>query len=153
MLLFVNTLHLSNCSNKVQMKLNTNPVCLFVWSFSSQSRIFHSFGDDHCRWTAAHFDVCSVLISVEQWGFFNVPHLLWNGASVYNGHLQWPVALTTLCRAFGSGAVTSCFNDLGLSQLGFEHPTFRMWGERSYQLRHRSGPIQCETEEIIKFIC
>ena len=36
-----------------------------------------------------------------------------------------------LCRAFGSGAVTTCFNDLGLSRLGFEHPTIRLRGERS----------------------
>ena len=26
------------------------------------------------------------------------------------------------------GAVTTCFYDLGLSQLGFEHPTFRLRG-------------------------
>ena len=29
-------------------------------------------------------------------------------------------------NAFGSGAVTTCFNDLGLSWLGFEHSTFRL---------------------------
>ena len=40
------------------------------------------------------------------------------------------------CLAFGSGAVTICFNDLGLSRLGFEHPTFRLRGERSNRLRH-----------------
>ena len=28
------------------------------------------------------------------------------------------------CRAFGSGAVTTCFNDSGLSQLGFVHIMF-----------------------------
>ena len=33
------------------------------------------------------------------------------------------------CRAFGSGAVTICFYDLGLSWLRFEHPTFRLRGE------------------------
>ena len=33
------------------------------------------------------------------------------------------------CRAFGSGTVTSCFYDLGLLRLGFEHPTFCMPGE------------------------
>ena len=31
------------------------------------------------------------------------------------------------------------FNDLGMSQLGFEHPTFRLRGEISYSLRHRRG--------------
>ena len=28
------------------------------------------------------------------WGFFSVPHLLWQGASVYNGHLRGPKTLT-----------------------------------------------------------
>ena len=34
----------------------------------------------------------------------------------------------TYYRAFSSGAVTTCFYDLGISQLGFEHPTFRLQG-------------------------
>ena len=37
-------------------------------------------------------------------------------------------------RASSSGTVSNCFYDLGLSRLGFEHPTFRMRGERSNQL-------------------
>ena len=32
----------------------------------------------------------------EQWGFFSVPHILWHGASVYNGHLRGPIKLTLL---------------------------------------------------------
>ena len=47
----------------------------------------------HSRWRAANFDLCSALLAIEQWGFFSVSHLLWHGASVYNGHLQWPVTL------------------------------------------------------------
>ena len=43
------------------------------------------------------------------------------------------------CRAFGSEAVNKCFNDLGLSRLGFKHPTFCMRGVRSNQLRLRGG--------------
>ena len=70
----------------------------------------------HCRWRAANFDLCSALIAVEQWGFFNVPHLLWNRASVYNGHFRGPLT-HTLRRAFSSGAVTSCFYNLSLSWL------------------------------------
>ena len=56
--------------------------------------------------------------------------VLWHGTSVYTGHLRGPVT-HTYCCAFGSGAVTTCFNDLGLSRLEFEHPTFRLRGERS----------------------
>ena len=48
----------------------------------------------HYRWRAANFDLCSALMAIEQWGFFSVPHLLWHGASVYNGHLWGSVTLT-----------------------------------------------------------
>ena len=36
-------------------------------------------------WRAANFDLYPILMAIEQWGFFSVPHLLWHGASVYNG--------------------------------------------------------------------
>ena len=42
----------------------------------------------HCRWRAAHFDLCLALMAIEQWGFFNVPHLLRQWPTVYNGHLR-----------------------------------------------------------------
>ena len=51
----------------------------------------------HCRWRAANFDLISALKAIEQWGFFCVPHLLWHGASVYNGHLQGPVTHLLPC--------------------------------------------------------
>ena len=41
----------------------------------------------------------------------------------------------TCCRAIRSGAVTTCFYDLGLTPPGFEHPSFRMWIECSIRLR------------------
>ena len=50
------------------------------------------------------------------------------------------------CQAFGGGAVTTCFNNLiGLSQLGFEHPTFRLRGEHSNPLRHHRGCVCLDT--------
>ena len=53
----------------------------------------------HCWWRAANFDLCSTLMANEQWRFFNsMPHLLWHGASVYNGHLQGPVTLTPIAE-------------------------------------------------------
>ena len=48
----------------------------------------------HCRWRAANFDLCSALMTIEQWGFFNVPHLLWHEPTVYNGHLRGPVTIS-----------------------------------------------------------
>ena len=94
----------------------------------------------HCWWKAANFDLYSVAMDIEQWGFFSVPHLLWHGLSVYNGHFRWPVTLTPIAeRLFSNEAVISYFKDLGLSRLGFEHPTFRLQGECSGPLRHCCG--------------
>ena len=45
----------------------------------------------------------------------------------------------TCCRAFSSVAVTTCFKDSGVSRPGFEHPTFRLRGQRSNPLRHHRG--------------
>ena len=45
----------------------------------------------------------------------------------------------TYCRALSSGAVTTCFTDLGMLRLGFEHPIFRLQGQCSNPLPHRSG--------------
>ena len=46
----------------------------------------------------SNFDLCWTLMAIEQWGFFSVPHLLWHGASVYNGHLRGPVTLTPIAE-------------------------------------------------------
>ena len=77
----------------------------------------------HYRWRAANFDLCSALMAIEQWGFFSVPHLLWHGTFVYNGHLRGPWH-SHLSPSVWQGSCPSCFYDLGLSRLGFEHPTF-----------------------------
>ena len=53
---------------------------------------------NHCRWRAANFDLCSVLMAIEQWGFVNVPHPLRHGPTVYNGHLRGPVTLTPVAE-------------------------------------------------------
>ena len=75
-------------------------------------------------------------MAIEQWRFFSLPHPLWNGATVYNGHLRGPRDTHTFCRAFSSGAVTSSFYDL---RLGLEHTTFRLRCQRYNPLRHRRG--------------
>ena len=33
----------------------------------------------HCRWRAANFELCSALMAIEQWGFFNVPRAVATG--------------------------------------------------------------------------
>ena len=49
---------------------------------------------NHCRWWAANFELCSALMDFEQWGFFNVQHLLLHRPPLYNGHLRGSVTLT-----------------------------------------------------------
>ena len=68
-------------------------------------------------------EICSALMAIEQSGFFSVPHLLRQGSSVYNGNIRGSVTLTLISERFGSGAVTTCFYDLSLSQLGFKYQT------------------------------
>ena len=116
-------------------------VCLFVWGSSSHSRIFHSCGDVTitCEGLQILTWVYSALMAIDQWGFLNVPHLLWHGASVYNGHLQVLVTLTPIDERLAVEQSLPYFYDLGLSRLGFEHPTFRLRGDCSNPLRHRRG--------------
>ena len=69
--------------------------------------------------------------SIEQWGFFRMPHLLWHGVSVYIGHLRRPVTFTPIAERLA----------LKLSLpvwlwVGFEHPNFRMRYQLSNQQRH-----------------
>ena len=100
----------------------------------------HNCRRHHYRWKPASFDLNSVRtgMSIEQRGFFSVLHLLWHGSSVYNGHLQEPVTLTPITVNLAMELSLPVY-DLGLSQFGFEHPTFRLRGKRSYRLRHRRG--------------
>ena len=112
---------------------------LFVWGFSSHSRIVHSYGKNHhYRWRAANFDRCSALMAIEQYGFFSVPHVLWHGSSVYYGHLRGPVTLTPITKRLAVDQSLPVLR-LCLSRLGFKHPTFRLLCERSNQLRKRRG--------------
>ena len=77
-------------------------------------------------------DLCSTLMAVVQWGSLGVPHLLWHGTFVYNGHLRGPVILTPNAERL---AVELSL--LVLTIYWFEHPTFRLRTERSNPLRRR----------------
>ena len=113
-------------------------VCVdFIVQFENFSLLWKRH---HCRWRAANLDLCSALMALEQWEFFNVPHQLWHGPTLYDGHLRGPVTLTC-CRAFDSGAVTTYFYDLGLSSLGIE-PQSPACRANAPPLRHRSGLSQ-----------
>ena len=59
----------------------------------------------------------------------------------------------TSSGAFSSGAITTCFSDLGLSRLGFEHPAFRMRDERPNRLCHCSGKNKLDFRCYVDFTC
>ena len=55
----------------------------------------------HCRRRAANCDLCSTTMAIEQWGIFDVPHLLWDEPTLYSGHVRGPGTLTFDCFAVG----------------------------------------------------
>ena len=104
-------------SISVFTKINGVVFCLFVWSFSSHSRIFSLI------WRR---------------------HIAGEGLQIFT--YAWH--LCKLRSEFVSGAVTTCFNDVGLSLLGFEHVTFRLRGKGCNPLRHRRVCMMCISENI-----
>ena len=77
-----------------------NYICLFV-CFCGLYRPTSEFVihlETSCRRKAANLDLSSALNAIEQWGFFTMPHLLWHGPTVYNGHLRGPVTLTPVAE-------------------------------------------------------
>ena len=87
--------------------------CLFVWGFTSHSRIFHSYWDV----TIIVEGLQILTYTRHSWplsskgSLISVPHLLWHGASVDNGHLRGHVTLTPVAERLYSGAVTICYYD------------------------------------------
>ena len=84
----------------------------------------------HCRWRAANLDLCLALMAFSSEGSLAC-HTCCDTGHPFLRSSPRTRDIHTYCRAFGSGTVTTCVNDLGLSRPGFEHPTFRMRGERS----------------------
>ena len=77
-----------------EQKFSEKYKLLLVFVFVTLRKCSLKWRRHHCRWRAANVDLCSALISTEQWEFFSVTDLLWSGASVYNDHLRWHVTLT-----------------------------------------------------------
>lgn len=70
------------------------------------------------RWTATHFDLHSALFTVVQWEFFNVPHILWHGTSVFMDNSDYLGQSNLLLLS--SGSITTLYNDLGVSRPGIK---------------------------------
>ena len=73
----------------------------------------------HCWWRAANFDLCSALMAIELWGFFTCHTYCDTGLPLIMVISEDPWN-SPCCRAFGSGAVITCFYDLHLSRPGIE---------------------------------
>ena len=76
------------CSNSFKYILCFVCLCGVIFPLENFSLIWRRH---HCRRKAANFDLCSALMTTEQWGFFNVSHLLWHRPTLYYGHLRGPV--------------------------------------------------------------
>ena len=110
---------------------------LFVWGFTSHSRIFHSYG---------HVTINGKGLQIQTYARHLWPLSSEGSLACHtNCDTRHPFIIVisedthTCCLAFCSGTVTTCLYDYGLLQLGFEHPTFRSRGKRSNPLRHRGG--------------
>ena len=53
-------------------------------------------------------------------------HILWHGASVYNGHLRGPVTLIPIAKLLAVELSLPVFYDLDLLRMEFKHPTFHL---------------------------
>ena len=123
-------------------------ISLFVWGFPSHSRFFHLFGRVTITgegWQTTSFDLYSALMAIEQWGFFNVPHLLWHKPSLYQGHLQGPVTITfvaerlalELSRPVLTTLLCPNWNRTLISHmLGERSTTKPLWQFQGYGIRH-----------------
>ena len=104
--------------------------CLFLWDFLSHSRSFHSVGD--------------VTITGEE---LQILTRAWHSWSFrFDGSLT----CHTYCwQAFCSGAVTRCYNDLGLYRPGIElrSPACEV---NVLPLRHRGGEIHVSIEVFLR---
>ena len=95
------------------------------WSLSPYSWILHSYGDVTItgKWlqnfniSYISYILYTALMVIWQWGFFNVPHLLWHGPTLYHGQFRGPVTPTP---------VTERFYDIGLLQPQIELRTLNL---------------------------
>ena len=67
--------------------------CLFD-CFGFYVPFFHSYGDVTITSEGSQILTNTWHSAIEQRGIFSVPHLLWNGASIYNGNFWESVTLT-----------------------------------------------------------
>ena len=107
----------------------------FVWVFSSHSRIFHSYGDV----TINGEGLQSLTYARHSWPLSCGCSLACythgdTALTLQNGHLRGLVTLTIIAERLAVELSLPV-----LSQLGFEHPTFRLRGLGFNLLPYRHG--------------
>ena len=119
---------ISNWFSKVQSCHASMSYGLFVGGFVPLENFSLIWRRHHCRWRAANFTYARHSSFLSSEGFLTCHHYC------DMGNPEWSSPMTrdthTYYRSFSSVAVTTCFYDLGLSRLGFEHPNFCIQGER-----------------------
>ena len=133
-------------------------LCKFavVWSLSSHSRIFHSYGDV----TIPGEGLQILTYARHSWplsseGSLASHNLLWHGASVYNGHLRGPVTFTPIAERLAvelSLPVFTTYVCRGWDSNNQPSACGARWG-CSNPLRHRRGQNCCneihDTTDVI----
>ena len=120
-------------------------VWLFVRGLSSHSRAFHSNWDITIAGKglqiltyARHSWQLSSEGSLACHTYCDTGHpFIWSSPRIRDTH--------TYCRVFGSRAVTTCFNDLCMSRLGFKNPTFHLRGISFWVKHSRLGYTYVQT--------
>ena len=122
-----------SCQHYVNIRLIYVNMQRFVCGFTSLPKIFHSYGDVTITSEGLHI----LTFSRHSWPLINEGSLACHTYCDTVHHLRGP---PTCCRAFDSGAITTCFNDLGLSR-----PRTEPWSSacevRALPLSHRGGNI------------
>ena len=77
------------------------------------------------RWRVAHFDLCSALIAIEQWGFLACHTYCDTGHSFIMVISEDPCHSHHLMPSVWLWSCHYLFNYLCLSRLGIQDPTFR----------------------------
>ena len=94
---------------------NESLFCLFVWCFTSLSRIFHSYEDVTSTCEGLQILTCAW----HSWPLSSEGSLASTPSVTWSIRLKWSSPRTHVmhacCRAFGSGAVTTCFYDWDLN--------------------------------------
>ena len=106
-----------SCFDTYLYTMRINLVCLFSFFFHPTWEFF------------IHMEKSSFPVFWHLLGNFSVIEQ-WRSTTTVTRGIRWKCSSPMTCdtytylRVFGSGAVTTCFYDMGLSLLGFEHPTF-----------------------------